>query len=135
MNTVKDVDSSANGLQSEARQAPPDTRTSAEEQSTSEAAAEKKYKLSTSNKLLMALAFIVYAGLFLAYSDKSPQQTTVFLASLLKIWLFPLFGSWFAWRLSGEKEGPASLTLNIVMGLVFVRQIDNLRNIIELGIY
>lgn len=135
MSTVKDVDSSANGLQSEAQQAPPDTGTNAEEKSTPEAAAEKKYKLSTSNKLLMALAFVVYAGLFLAYSDKSPQQTTVFLASLLKIWLFPLFLSWFAWHLSGEKEGPASLTLNMAMGLVFVRQIDNLRNIIELGIH
>jgi len=86
---------------------------------------ENKFKLSTINKRYIGLVALIFMLIFAVFSDKSAYQTGRLVGYLLTFSLLPALFAWIAWRLMGRKEGPASVTFNIVLSLLLFGQLGN----------
>lgn len=87
---------------------------------------ENIFKLSTVNKRYIGLVALIFMLLFAVFSDKSAYQTGRLVGYLLTFSLLPTLFAWIAWRLMGRKEGPASVTFNIVLSLLLFGQLGNM---------
>ncbi len=83
-------------------------------------ATNKRFSLSKSNRIYLAIVAGIFFFMLIPLSIKSPNHVGELIGRLFSLLLFPAIVAWIVWRISGKDESAGSITFNIVLTLLIV---------------
>ena len=87
---------------------------------------QRRFTLSTSNKIFYLLLALLLIGLYIAVPVKTPESLGVLVGTLLSFFIYSWLIAWVVWWIRGKKLKGGVWTFNIVLALIVLGQIGQI---------